>query len=101
MKRDPFAAIADPTRRQIMSVLAKEPLTVNQIAVHFSDISQQAISKQIHFLEKSGLIKKQKMGREQICYLHLEPLGEVNQWVAEMELFWHKKLDHLELFLNQ
>jgi DNA-binding transcriptional ArsR family regulator len=100
MNRDPFAAIADPTRRKIMSAIAHEPLTFNQISEQFDIVSRQAVSKQIRFLENSGLLKIHKVGREKYCYLSLEPLSEVNEWVQEMTLFWHKRLDNLDNFLH-
>jgi DNA-binding transcriptional ArsR family regulator len=101
MKRDPFAAIADPTRRQIMSAVAKEPLTINQLSDKFSSVSRQAVSKQIRFLEHSGLLKIEKLGREKYCYLYLEPLTDVKEWMTEMTQFWEQRLDNLEAFLKE
>jgi DNA-binding transcriptional ArsR family regulator len=101
MKRDPFAAIADPTRRQIMSAVAKEPLTINQLSDKFSTVSRQAVSKQIRFLENSGLLKMEKIGRKKYCSLYIEPLNDVDEWIKEMTQFWQQRLDNLDTFLNQ
>jgi DNA-binding transcriptional ArsR family regulator len=101
MKRDPFAAIADPTRRQIMSAVAKERLTINQLSDKFSSVSRQAVTKQIRFLEHSGLLKMEKVGREKYCYLYLEPLSDVEDWIKEMSQFWEQRLDNLGAFLGK
>lgn len=101
MNRDPFAAIADPTRRAIIDLLADEALNINQISEHFNTISRQAVTKQIKYLEDSGLIEIQKNGREKYCYLTLEHLDEVNQWMQRYEKFWNKKLDRLNQYLHQ
>lgn len=101
MRRDPFAAIADPTRRQILTELSLKPMTINEIATRFEDVSRQAVSKQVKFLENSGLLKIEKIGRERYCTLHLAPLREVNDWVTELEKFWEQKLDNLENYLQK
>ncbi len=99
MRRDPWQALADPTRRQIIEVLSKEPLTINAIAENFN-ISRPAISKQLKILEASTLIKIEQKGRERICSLSLAPLEEVAIWVKQYELFWLNKLDRLDDFLK-
>jgi DNA-binding transcriptional ArsR family regulator len=101
MNRDAFAAIADPTRREIMSAVARESLTINQLSDKFIGVSRQAVTKQINFLADSGLLKIEKIGREKYCYLYAEPLNEVNAWIKEMNKFWEKRLDNLENYLSK
>lgn len=101
MNRDPFAAIADPTRRQIIDLLSKGHLNINQISEHFNHISRQAVSKQLKYLEDSGLIHTAKHGREKYCYLTLDNLDEVNKWLKRYEQFWNKKLDKLQDYLKE
>lgn len=101
MNRDPFAAIADPTRRQIIGLLAHEQLNINQISDHFRQVSRQAVTKQINYLAESGLLRIEKIGREKYCYLTLEQLNEVNTWLKTYEQFWHKKLDRLGDYLKK
>jgi len=100
MRRDPWQALADPTRRQIIEVLFEEQLTVNEIAKNFN-ISRPAISKQLKILEESSLITIEKQGRQRICTLSLEPLKEVFTWVQQYETFWLGKLDQLESYLDE
>lgn len=100
MRRDPWQALADPTRRQIIEVLSKAPQTVNAIAKNF-DISRPAISKQLKILEESALVVIEKQGRERVCTLSLAPLEEVQSWVKQYEYFWLKKLDKLDDYLKK
>ncbi|MCU0436116.1 MAG: metalloregulator ArsR/SmtB family transcription factor [Bacteroidia bacterium] len=101
MNRDPFAAIADPTRREIIDLLAQDNLNINQIAAHFDTVSRQAVTKQLKYLEDSGLITIEKNGREKYCYLTLDNLNEVNQWIGKYRKFWNKKLDRLDEYLKK
>ncbi|HLP55393.1 MAG TPA: metalloregulator ArsR/SmtB family transcription factor [Fluviicola sp.] len=101
MNRDPFAAIADPTRREIIDLLANENLNINQISEHFNSVSRQAVTKQIKYLEDSGLILIEKNGREKFCSISLENLSEVNNWLMKYREFWNRKLDNLDQYLNK
>jgi DNA-binding transcriptional ArsR family regulator len=101
VKRDPFAAIADPTRRAIIDLLAKEELNINQISEHFNSVSRQAVTKQIKYLEDSGLVIIEKNGRDKYCHLTLNNLDEVNSWLKLYEKFWNKKLDKLDSYLKK
>ncbi|MFP4288945.1 MAG: ArsR/SmtB family transcription factor [Bacteroidales bacterium] len=100
MKRDPFAAIADPTRREIIDLLFKENMNINQLADHFSSITRQAVSKQLKYLEESGLVSIKTHGRERYCYLKADNLEEINNWISRYKKFWNKKLDNLDQFLE-
>ena len=99
MRRDVFQAIADPTRRAIINLIAIEPLTLNAVAENF-DVSRPAISKHVKILTQCGLIIIKQRGRERICEARLQKLYEVSNWVEQYRVFWTKKLDALEIFLS-
>jgi DNA-binding transcriptional ArsR family regulator len=99
-RRDVFQAIADPTRRDIIGMLARKPLNLNAIAENF-DVSRQAISLHVRVLEECGLIQIRKQGRERYCEAQLSQLDEVSTWVDKQRKFWTNKLDALERFLDQ
>ncbi|MES2679424.1 MAG: metalloregulator ArsR/SmtB family transcription factor [Bacteroidota bacterium] len=96
--RDIFQAIADPTRRQIIGMLAKKSLNVNTIAKEF-DITRQAVSLHVQFLNDCGLIVIRQQGRERYCEAKLERLNEVTNWVNQYRKYWDKKFDSLETYL--
>lgn len=98
MRRDVFQAIADPTRRAIINMIANQPMNLNAVAEHF-DISRPAISKQIKILTQCGLVTIEQRGRERYCEAKLQKLNEVSEWVEQYRIFWNNKLDALEDFL--
>lgn len=98
--RDVFQAIADPTRRQIISMLANKPLNVNAIAGQFA-ITRQAVSLHLQFLNDCGLITFTQQGRERLCQAHLEKLDEVSDWVQESKKVWLHRFKSLENFLEK
>lgn len=100
MRRDVFQAIADPTRRAIIALLATAPLNLNAVADNF-EISRPAISKHIKILTECGLVTIRQDGRERYCLPNLEKLNEVHAWVEKYSKFWDSKLDALEQFLNE
>jgi len=97
-RRDVFQAIADPTRRAIIGMIAKEPVNVNTIAEQF-DVSRQAVSLHLKILAECGLLTMKQQGRERICEAKLEKLNEVNEWIAQYKQFWEARLDKLEMYL--
>jgi len=99
MRRDVFQAIADPNRRAIINLLANQRLTLNGVAENF-DVSRPAISKHIKILTECGLIVIRQQGRERYCEAKLQPLSEVSEWIEQYRVFWTRKLDALEDFLN-
>lgn len=99
MRRDVFQAIADPTRREIIRMIATQSLNLNSVAEHF-DISRPAISKHIKILTECGLIIIHQKGRERHCEPNLRKLNEVSEWVEQYKQFWSKKLDALENYLE-
>ena len=100
MRRDVFQAIADPTRREIINMLAAKSLNLNSVAENFN-VSRPAISKHIKILTECGLIVINQQGRERFCEAKLDKLNEVSHWVDQYRKFWTAKLDRLELYLNE
>jgi DNA-binding transcriptional ArsR family regulator len=99
-RRDVFQAIADPTRREIINMVASQTLNLNSIAENFN-ISRQAVSLHIKILEECGLIVINKQGRDRYCEARFEKLGEVSQWIEQYRTFWTSKLDALEIHLSE
>ena len=100
MRRDVFQAIADPTRREIINLIAHRSLNLNSVAENF-DVSRPAISKHIKILTECGLITIKQEGRERYCEAKLDKLHEVSDWVEQYKKFWNEKLDALEIYLNK
>ena len=99
-RRDVFQAIADPTRRQIIGMIAAKSLNLNTIADNF-DMSRQAISLHIKILSECGLIVIRKQGRERYCEAKLKKLGEVSTWLEQYRKIYEAKLDSLETYLDK
>jgi DNA-binding transcriptional ArsR family regulator len=100
IRRDAFQAIADPTRREIINLLADKSLNLNSIAENFK-VSRQAVSLHIKILEECGLIEIRTQGRERFCEVQLNRLSEVSVWVEQYRQHWEKKLDSLENYLDK
>jgi DNA-binding transcriptional ArsR family regulator len=100
MRRDVFQAIADPTRREIINMLANKSLNLNSVAENF-DVSRPAISKHIKILTECGLVAIRRKGRERYCEARLDKLNEVSHWVEQYKKFWTEKLDALENYLDE
>ncbi len=99
-RRDVFQAIADPTRREIIGLIAKQPLNLNSVAERF-DMTRQAVSLHIKILEECGLIMLKQQGRERLCEARLEALAEVSAWVEQYKQHFEDKLDSLERYLDK
>jgi len=99
-RRDVYQAIADPTRRAIINMIAAQPHNVNSIAEKF-DISRQAISLQLQILTDCGLVKIEQRGRERFCEAQLDQLSEVSAFVDQYRQHWESKLDSLETYLEK
>lgn len=100
---DIFKAIADPTRREILLMVAKEPTNVNTIAEKFN-MSRPAVSKHIKILSENDLVytaSDGNDGRQRYCYAQLEALQEVNDYLNLLEKFWKKKLGGLGDYLDK
>ncbi|WP_268224356.1 ArsR/SmtB family transcription factor [Sinomicrobium oceani] len=99
-RRDVFQAIADPTRREILNLIAHKSQNVSTIAENF-EISRQAISLQIKILEECGLIKVNKQGRERHCRPQLEKLHEVAAWIEPFRKIWEARFNELDNLLDE
>ena len=97
-RRDVFQAISDPTRRQIIQLIAAQSLNLNAIAKTF-EVSRPAISQHIKILTECGLIIIKKQGRERICEARLQPLNEVAVWAEQYRKLWAGKFDALDKLL--
>lgn len=100
MRRDVFQAIADPVRRDIIDILARDRLTVNAVAEQFN-ISRPAVSKHIKILRECGLVQTISVGRERQCVIIPEGLSVVSEWVEQHRKLWEQKLDSFEDYLQQ
>ena len=98
MRRDVFQAIADPTRRQIIELLASGSMNLNAVAENF-EISRPAISKHIKILTECGLITIRQQGRERFCDAQYDQLREVTEWTSYYNKLWDKKLNALQNYL--
>lgn len=98
MRRDVFQAIADPTRRAIISLLAVGTLTPNAMAEHF-DMSRQAVSKHLRILTECELLKPQQQGREIYYSLEVEKMKEIDQWLNQFRKMWETKFNQLDKLL--
>lgn len=96
---DPFQAIADPNRRQILFLLSKDRLTINAVSAHF-DMSRPAVSKHIRILSSAGFITIREVGRERYCNLDRAGFLALQEWIRYFDGFWRGKLDALDKFLS-
>jgi DNA-binding transcriptional ArsR family regulator len=99
MRRDVFQAIADPTRRSILSMLAAEAQTPNALAEHF-DSSRQAISKHIKILTECQLVKQELSGREIYYHINSKKLKEVDMWLQPFRTLWDTRFSQLDTLLK-
>ena len=94
-----FSSLSDPTRRDILSRVANQELTVSEIAQPY-DMSLAAISKHLKILEKARLIIKRKRGKEQLVQLRPQSLAEANEYLEWYRSLWEDRLDSLEAYLT-
>ena len=99
-RRDVFQAIADPTRRQIIEMVARRSLNVNEIAENF-EVSRQAVSLHVKILIECGLVVIKKQGRERYCEAKLDQLNDVAEWVDYCKQFWSTQFNSLEKYLKK
>lgn len=94
MKRDVFQAIADPTRRGIIALIALQAMTPNAIAEHF-DTSRQAVSKHLRMLAECELVRQEQRGREIYYSLEIEKMKEIDEWISQYRKIWEKRFEQL------
>lgn len=100
MRRDIFQAIADPTRRAILTLIALQAMTPNALAAHF-DSSRQAVSKHLKILTECELIKQEQVGREIYYQLEIDKMKEIDKWLEQFRKIWEKRFNQLdEVLLN-
>lgn len=98
MRRDVFQAIADPTRRAILGLIALQAMTPNALAEHF-DTSRQAVSKHIKILTECRLVEQEVNGREIYYHFNPEKMKEVADWLAPFQKLWEDRFDRLDTIL--
>ena len=99
-RRDIFQAIADPTRRQIIDLLAADSMTLNAIADKF-DISRPAVSQHIKHLTECGVVEVEKKGRERYCKIKPEKLIPAFLWLEQYQKQWTERIDSFEDYVNK
>jgi DNA-binding transcriptional ArsR family regulator len=99
MRRDVFQAIADPTRRDIISLISKKPATPNSVADRFN-LSRQAISKHINILAKCGFLSLEIRGREYYYTVQPKKLAEIYDWLEPFRTLWEDKFTKLDKVLH-
>jgi len=99
MRRDIFQAIADPTRRAIIALIAVQAMTPNAIAEHFAS-TRQSISKHLRILSECELLTKQQQGREIYYQLQVDRMKEVDKWLAQFRKIWETRFVQLDEVLS-
>lgn len=98
MRRDIFQAVADPTRRTIMVLIALHTMTPNAIAENFNTTTQ-AVSKHLHIVSECELVKQDQKGREIYYTLEIDKLKEIDQWIEQFRKIWENRFDQLDNLL--
>jgi len=100
MKRDIFQAIADPTRRAIIALIALQAMTPNALAEHF-DTSRQAVSKHLRILTECELVTQEHQGREIYYSLEIEKMKEIDKWLEQYRKIWETRYEQLDILLAE
>lgn len=95
MRRDIFQAIADPTRRAIITLIAFQAMTPNALAEHF-DTTRQAVSKHLKILNECELIRQEQQGREIYYQLKIDKIKEIEKWTDKIREIWDSRFDQLD-----
>lgn len=99
IRRDIFQAIADPTRRAIIGLIAIQAMTPNALAEHFKT-SRQAVSKHIKILTECELVKQEQQGREIYYSLEIEKMKEIDKWLDQFRKIWETQFNQLDKVLS-
>ena len=99
MRRDIFQAVADPTRRAILTLLVTGAMTPNAIAEHFNS-SRQAVSKHIQILTECEVVTPQQNGREIHYHYNPEKMKEIDIWLEQLRKMWENRFNQLDNLLN-
>ena|SRR6185503_6681193 len=100
MRRDIFQAIADPTRRAILVLIAAQAMTPNTLAEHF-DTTRQAVSKHLRILTESKLVKQDHRGREIYYQLEINKMKEIDKWLGQLRKIWEDRFNQLDDVLSK
>ena len=95
MRRDVFQAIADPTRRAIILLIAAQAMTPNALAEHF-DTTRQAVSKHLRILTECELVKQEQQGREIYYQLEVSKMQEIEKWLEQFKKLWESRFNELD-----
>src|SRR5256885_16422550 len=98
IRRDVFQAIADPTRRAIIALIALQAMTPNALAEHFNT-SRQAVSKHIKILTECELIRQEQQGREIYYSLQIQKMKEIDKWLDQFRRLWETQFNQLDIVL--
>ena len=99
MRRDIFQAIADPTRRAIIALIAVQAMTPNAIAEHF-DTTRQTISKHLRILSECEVVKQEHQGREIYYQLEIDKMKEIDKWLEQFREIWESRFQQLDKLLS-
>lgn len=99
MRRDIFQAIADPTRRAIIALIAIQAMTPNAIAEHF-DTTRQAVSKHLKILSECELVRQAPQGREIYYQLEIDKMKEIDKWLEQFRKIWETRFQQLDQLLE-
>ena len=99
MRRDIFQAIADPTRRAIIVLIALQAMTPNALAEHF-DTTRQAVSKHLRILTECELVKQEHQGREIYYSLEIDKMKDIDKWLEQFRKIWENRFDQLDKVLS-
>jgi DNA-binding transcriptional ArsR family regulator len=97
---DPFLALADKSRREILTMLTKEKSSINTLANAF-EISRPAVSKHIKVLVDTGFVSIEVKGRERVCSLNAQGFEEIRDWIDYFEQYWKQHLSNLDQLLKE
>ena len=100
MKRDVFQAIADPTRRAIIALVALQAMTPNALAEHF-DTTRQAVSKHLRILAECELVTPEQRGREIYYRLEIDKMKEIDEWLEQYRQIWETRFEQLDVLLAE
>lgn len=99
MRRDVFQAIADPTRRAIIALIALQAMTPGAIAGHFNT-TRQAVSKHLRILTECELVKQEHQGREIYYQLQIEKMKDIDRWLEQFRKIWETRFNQLDVVLS-
>ena len=95
-----FFALSDPTRRSILARLAEDDSGIVDLTAHF-EMSQPAITKHVHVLERAGLVSRRKEGQRRPCHLEADRLAQLSEWLGSDRQYWEASFDRLDDYIGE